>query len=121
MTNPVFDDEAEKPLDPAAERLQRKLRRLLLVSGLIMMLGVLAVFSVIIYRVVKVDGTPQWDIEANIEALIDDPLTDEIVGTSLDGTRMAITMKTGSGLKVIIVDVNSLTVLRKLTLVGNRD
>lgn len=86
-----------------------------------MMLGLFAVFSVIIYRVVKVDSTPRWEVAANIEALIDDPLTDEIVGTSLDGTRMSITMKTESGLKIIIVDVNSLTVLRKLTLVGNRD
>ena len=121
MTKPVYDNEADKPLDPAVERLQAKLRRLLLISGLIMMAGLFAVFSVIIYRVVKLDPAPTWEIEADIEALVDDPLTDEIVGTSLDGTRMAVTMKTGSGLKVLIVDVNTLKVLRTLTLVGKRD
>lgn len=121
MTNPVFDDEAEQPLDPATERLQKKLRRLVMVSGLIMMLGLIAVFSVIIYRVVKTDSAPRWEIEANIEALIDDPLTAEIVATSLDGTRLSITMKTDTGLKVLIVDVNTLKVLRRLTLVGARD
>ena len=91
-----------------------------MVSGLIMMVGLFAVFSVIIYRVVKSDDAP-WETRADIEALIDDPMSDEIVGTSLDGKRMAITMKTADGLKVVIVDVDSLTVLRKLTLVGARD
>ena len=46
-----FDDtEDEAPLDPAAERLRRKLVRLLFVSGGIMMLGFIAVFAAIVYK-----------------------------------------------------------------------
>ena len=36
-------EEEEPPLDPAAERLRRKLVRLVMVSGGIMMLGLIAV------------------------------------------------------------------------------
>ncbi|WP_150493427.1 DUF6476 family protein [Roseibium aquae] len=53
MTNPKLrDDELdEAPLDPAAQRLQVKLRRLLLGSSLIMFLGFVAVFAAIIYKI----------------------------------------------------------------------
>jgi len=119
MTHPVFDDdEDDQPLDPAVLRLQQKMRRLVMISGAIMMVGLFAVFSVIIYRVVKSDGAPRWQGSVDIQALVDDPLTDEIVDTSLDGRNLAITMRTSGGLKVLIVDVDTLTVLRRMTLVG---
>ncbi|PLX35821.1 MAG: hypothetical protein C0606_17135 [Hyphomicrobiales bacterium] len=120
MSNPNFEDEEEKPLDPAAERLQAKLKGLLLVSSLIMGLGLTAVLSAIIYRVVKDDGEPDWATRANIEALIEDPLTGDIVGTSLDGSRMAITLRTEKGLRVLVVDVNSGSVQRQVDLIGQR-
>jgi len=119
MTHPVFDDdEDDQPLDPAVLRLQQKMRRLVMISGAIMRVGLFAVFSVIIYRVVKSDGAPRWQGSVDIQALVDDPLTDEIVDTSLDGRNLAITMRTSGGLKVLIVDVDTLTVLRRMTLVG---
>ena len=43
-------DDTEAPLDPAAARLRRKLVRLLFVSGGIMMLGLIAVFGAIVYK-----------------------------------------------------------------------
>ncbi|MBB4303042.1 hypothetical protein GGD81_002080 [Rhodobium orientis] len=121
MTHPAFDDEDEAPLDPATERLQKKLRRLVLVSGLIMMLGLIAVFSVIVYRVVKSDSTEMRDIPANIEALVEDPLTGDIVSTSLDGRHLAVTFRTDAGLKVLVIDLDTADVLRRVTLTGTRD
>ena len=48
----IHDDmRSRAPLDPAAERLRRKLVRLLFVSGGIMMLGLIAVFAAIVYKV----------------------------------------------------------------------
>lgn len=44
-------DQEEAPLDPAAQRLQAKLRRLLLGSSLIMFLGFIAVFAAIMYKI----------------------------------------------------------------------
>lgn len=43
----------DEPLDPTLERLRRKLTRLLLVSGGIMLIGFLAVLVAVIYRVSK--------------------------------------------------------------------
>lgn len=52
MSNSNFnEDDDDAPLDPAAERLQQKLRRLVFFSSLIMLAGFVAVFSVIIYKV----------------------------------------------------------------------
>ncbi|EFO31572.1 conserved hypothetical protein [Roseibium sp. TrichSKD4] len=45
------EDQEEAPLDPAAQRLQAKLRRLLLGSSLIMFLGFIAVFAAIMYKI----------------------------------------------------------------------
>src|SRR6478735_1566643 len=51
----AYETEEDAPLDPAAERLRRKLVRLLLVSGGIMMLGFIAVFAAIVYKVGKAE------------------------------------------------------------------
>jgi hypothetical protein len=46
-------DDDEKPLDPAVERVQMKLRRLLMGSSLIMVLGFIAVFGALYYRITQ--------------------------------------------------------------------
>lgn len=51
MSTSKFDDDDDAPLDPAAERLQQKLKRLVFFSSLIMVAGFIAVFSVILYKV----------------------------------------------------------------------
>ncbi|WP_349358202.1 hypothetical protein [Stappia sp.] len=70
MTHPGLNDDEtdrEPPLDPAAERLQAKLKRLLAVSGLIMTLGFMAVFAAIIYRLSEGGSAPDaGDIAATI-------------------------------------------------------
>jgi hypothetical protein len=53
MSQPDYRDEGpgEKPLDPAAERIQAKLKRLLFGSSLVMIAGFIAVFAAIIYKI----------------------------------------------------------------------
>lgn len=51
------------------ERVQRKLRKLLLVSSLIMVAGFVAVFAAIFYRISQDDGaTPATDLAVEIPA-----------------------------------------------------
>ncbi|MEM1317529.1 MAG: hypothetical protein AAGF29_04630, partial [Pseudomonadota bacterium] len=57
MSNPA-DDHDEEPLDPKVEAVRQKLVRLLLVSGGIMLLGFLAVFAAIVYKINDVADTP---------------------------------------------------------------
>jgi hypothetical protein len=75
MVNPDKDDEEEKPLDPAVARVQAKLQRLMLIAGLTLGVGILAVFLAIIYRIVAADdkalvvageGPPQAVAEAQL-------------------------------------------------------
>jgi uncharacterized protein (TIGR02246 family) len=57
MTNPNFDGEDEKPLDPAVAEVERRVRRLMLIAGLTLGLGIFAVFAAILYRIVTPDTT----------------------------------------------------------------
>jgi steroid delta-isomerase len=57
MTNPNFDDEDEKPLDPAVAQVETRVRRLMLIAGLTLGLGIFAVFAAILYRIVTADST----------------------------------------------------------------
>jgi hypothetical protein len=55
MTNPSSEDQEEKPLDPAVARVQSRIQLLMLISGLTLGLGILAVFLAIIYRIATDD------------------------------------------------------------------
>lgn len=55
MANPTSEDAEEKPLDPAVARVQARLQRLMLIAGLTLGLGILAVFLAIIYRITASD------------------------------------------------------------------
>lgn len=56
MTNPMSENAEEKPLDPAVARVQARLQRLMLIAGLTLGLGILAVFLAIIYRITALDN-----------------------------------------------------------------
>lgn len=50
MSNAALDDEPEKPLDPAMEKVRRKMIRLLAISIGVMMAGLMAVLFAIVYK-----------------------------------------------------------------------
>jgi len=68
MVNPDKDDEEEKPLDPAVARVQARLQRLMLIAGLTLGVGILAVFLAIIYRITATDDKPPIAAAAPVEA-----------------------------------------------------
>lgn len=53
MTNPNFADEEEKPLDPALEKIRRKMVRLLVISSSVIIVGLMAVLGSIVYKANK--------------------------------------------------------------------
>lgn len=59
MSNIETDDQEEKPLDPVMENVRRKMIRLQLVSGGIMLLMFIAVLAAIVYKITTRDGKPQ--------------------------------------------------------------
>jgi hypothetical protein len=77
MVNPDKDDEEEKPLDPAVARVQAKLQRLMLIAGLTLGIGILAVFLAIIYRITAGDDkVPIAAEETSPKAIAGAPLAE---------------------------------------------
>ncbi|MER2606964.1 MAG: DUF6476 family protein [Siculibacillus sp.] len=119
MTNPNFEDD-EKPLDAAQLRLQAKLKRLLLGSTGVMVLGFVAVFAAIFYRVTKVDVKPDPTYGHPIVAELPLPEGARVASTRIDGERMTVTMEGPKGASVLIVDIATMKVIRRLDLTSGK-
>ena len=106
----VYDDEDEKPLDPAAERLRRKMVRLLFVSGGIMLLGLIAVFASIVYKLNERSPSASADFSADspVEAEIAIPAGHRILSTALDGDRALLTLAGPDGsTSLLLIDLTT--------------
>lgn len=74
MTNVDNEDQEDKPLDPVMENVRRKLMRLQLVSGGVMLLMFMAVLAAIVYKVTTRDGKPVADAGGALAVPSDAPL-----------------------------------------------
>ncbi|MEM1048629.1 MAG: DUF6476 family protein [Pseudomonadota bacterium] len=92
--------EQEEPLDPAAQRLQKKLRRLILISGLTMVLGLAAVFAAIVYRINRIDDTQTAAFTERV-ALQNG---DTIVNASVSEGRLTVLVRRNDGHAIIVFD-----------------
>jgi hypothetical protein len=116
---PSFDAEDEKPLDPAVLRVQARLRRLMLIAGLTLGLGIIAVFAAILYRIATYDTTgkaiassaalPTLSLSA-----MGLPATARLVSTALDGNRLALTYAVDEGSETVTIDLRNGAVLGRL-------
>ena len=96
--------EAEKPLDPAAERLRRKLTWLLAGSFGVMMLGLIAVFGAIVYRLGDEPSPPATD-EAGpiIPSVVPLPAGARVLFTGLEGDRLLVRIALANGATRLLV------------------
>ena len=88
------DDSAEAPLDPATERVRRKMVRLLAVSVGIMLVGGMAVLAAVVYRVNEPREAALAEGASVPFAL---PLGARIAETSLDGDAVMVRVETDGG------------------------
>ncbi len=108
------DSEDLTPLDPAAARLRKKLVRLLFVSGGIMMLGLIAVFAAIVYKLTESGAGRGSRLSSAtlIESRVLIPAGQRIVGTALDGDRALLTLSgPDGGTSLLLVDLATGTVI----------
>ncbi len=108
-------DPDETPLDPAALRIQARLRRLMLISGLTLGIGILAVLVAIVYRIATIPAAPPQGPAIRAAASIL-PAGARLVGTSADGSRIVLTYEHAGGTTLITVDPRSLAVTGRLDL-----
>lgn len=119
MSDPNFTEDEEKPLDAAQLRLQAKLKRLLFWSTGVMVLGLVAVFAAIFYRVTRVDVKP---VAFDPPAIAELPLPDggRVAATRIDGNRMTVTLESQRGASILVVDLETMKVVRRLDLVAGK-
>ena len=123
MTNPV-DHSEEAPLDPAVQRVQRRLKRLILISGLTLGLGMFAVLLAIVYRLATYEPKVRPAVVAGTavptlkRSDLGVPDGARLVGTALDGDRLALSYEVGTGTLVIVLDLASKTMVDRLMVAG---
>ena len=118
MANPNSDDD-DKPLDPSVKRVETRVRRLILIAGLTLGLGLFAVFAAILYRIVNLDTTgkavaPDTAMPSLSLTQMGLPAEAKLVSTALDGSRLALTYETGEGTVTVVVDLKSDAVVGRL-------
>ena len=110
-------DENEKPLDPAVLQVQARLRRLMLIAGLTLGLGIFAVFAAILYRIVTYDATSAPAMIGHVPISLPAlglPADAGLVSTSLDGNHLALTYETADGTEIIVIDTRSGVVMNRV-------
>ncbi len=108
MARPAFDDEEEKPLDPAVEKVRRKLVRFVAINLGLLFLALMAVVGAVVYKsrtagpAAPIGGeisAPDGLVEADIPL----PAGARIVSQSLSGNRIALDAELADGSRAIFV------------------
>ena len=122
------DEQEDKPLDPAMESVRRKMVKLQLVSGGIMMLMFMAVLAAIVYKVTRPDGTEKPVASSGLAIPADQPLnlTASLpIGFTVDSTDLSNnqilfygTMADGTR-KALVFDLSVGRIIADVTVAGN--
>lgn len=103
MSQPDYRGDApdEAPLDPAAQRVQAKLKRLLLGSTLIMFAGFIAVFAAILYKINTYKADPA---DVDFAATIAVGAEAEVLQATLSDGIMLVLVREGSATALLRFD-----------------
>ena len=93
----------DEPLDPAQTRVVRRLRGLMILSSLIMIVGFLAVFGVIAYRL-SIGAERGRNAESNVNL----PKGARVVSTAVSEGRLVVTIEIAGVVEVLIFDLATL-------------
>lgn len=124
MSEPSKEEKQEEPLDPAVERIQVKLRRLLMGSTLIMFLGFGAVVAAIVYKINEnsaEDSTTELPTVVTEESLrklnYRVPEGSRITATALTTEHLSVTYETPNGENVVLlIDIETWQVFSRFEL-----
>jgi hypothetical protein len=122
MTNPNFPDDEEKPLDPAMEKIRRKMVRLLVISSSVIVLGLMAVLGSIVYKANKNSAAAQ---QASLPAgpiapqqTITLPKDFALEQTTIDGNRVWFFGTAGGKHLLIVHDIGTGRTLTEIDVVA---
>jgi hypothetical protein len=120
MTNPNFADDDEKPLDPAVEKIRRKMVRLLVISSSVIVLGLMAVLGSIVYKANKNSAAAQAMLTSGPVApnqTVTLPKGFVLESSTIDGNRIWF-MGTADGKHLMIAhDISTGKTMTEITVV----
>ena len=100
------ENEEELPLDPAAEKMRRKLSHLLAISIGTLLIGLLAVFGAVVYKISgnnRAPGNPGMKLESMLQL----PEKAEIVSVSLDRPLVLLHLRQGAKQSLLVFDLET--------------
>ncbi|RTM09279.1 MAG: fimbrial protein [Hyphomicrobiales bacterium] len=110
MARPIAEEEDEKPLDPAAENVRRKLVRFMIVNLGLLFLALMVVIGALVYKArnAPVAGSvPAGEVQVPAGAPLSDdivlPVGAKVVSQSLSGNRLSIDAELADGSRSIFV------------------
>jgi hypothetical protein len=114
-TEPLKDPDG-KPLDPAAQAVVDRVRRMSMLSGIATVLGISVVIVMVGWRIYRGASTPppQVDIVATL------PKGAKVVSTAVAGDRMLVTVEVGGAIEIRSFDAGTLQPLGRLRFVEER-
>jgi hypothetical protein len=119
MVSPSPQD-GDKPIDPAFLRVQARLRRLMLIAGLTLGLGIVAVLAAVLYRAFSTVPTiPAAPAVTSARLTLSDlglPADARLMSSASDGARLVLTYAHAGGNTLIFVDPRRLTLMGRLDL-----
>lgn len=130
MANVEPDEQEDKPLDPAMENVRRKMVKLQLVSGGIMLLMFMAVLAAIVYKVTRNDSAAERPVAigSGLAVPADQPVAAtaalpagfRVLSTSLSGTQILFYGEASDGQrKAYVFDIAVGRIVADVTLSGN--
>lgn len=90
------EDEDDKPLDPAVERVRRKLMRFVVINLGLLFLALMAVVLAIVYRTVSAPERQEAGGEPLLSELVM-PQGSEIIDRAIAGDRLLLTLRAADG------------------------
>ena len=117
MSNTVQDDLKDpdgKPLDPAAQAVVNRVRRMSVISGIATMLGIAVVITMIGYRLFRTDGS----VASNVDVVSMLPKGAKVVSTAIAGDRVVVTVDVSGAMEIRTFDARSLQPAGRLRFVG---
>ena len=125
MARPTDDDLDDKPLDPALERVRRKLLRFVVVNLGILLAALMVVAAALVYKssrpplpqpAAPAAATPQSE-EAMLNGAVPLPPGARLVSQSLSGNRLALDTELADGRRVLVVyDLAEKRIVGQLTI-----
>ncbi|RUW30953.1 MULTISPECIES: fimbrial protein [unclassified Mesorhizobium] len=110
MARPIAEEDEEKPLDPAAEKVRRKLIRFMIVNLGLLFLALMVVIGALVYKARNAPGAgsaPAGEVQAPAGAPLGGdivlPVGAKVVSQSLSGNRLSIDAELADGSHAIFV------------------